>query len=78
MTVSTQYILFFQKIFYAFFPFGIVLLVFLQIILFYFIKDKELQSLCIKLYPSLFLRNNYIFMLCYFKAILKILNLIMH
>jgi len=39
---------------------------------------NELHSLCIKQQPTLFLENSDMFLLRYFKTLLKFLNLIMY
>jgi len=53
----------------------------LFIIIFYFFllgKKNELQLLCIRLHPTLMLRISQLFLLQNFKALLKIMKLIMH
>lgn len=66
-TISSR---FFKKFLY-FFPFGIALLIY-----FIFLKEKELQSSCIKLQLTLLQGINHLFLLRDFKALLKILKLL--
>ena len=66
---------FFKKKILNFFPLELYSWLFISL---YIVKEKELQSSCIKLQPAFSLGNNHIFLLCDFKALLKILNLIMY
>ena len=76
--IYTILLLFFKN-FLNFFPFGIVLLVYWFIfIFFYIIKVKELKSSCIKRQLAFSLRISHLFLLRNFKTLLKFLNLIVH
>ena len=51
---------------------------FLYLLLYIFGKKNELQLLCIRIHPTLMLRISQLFLLHNFKALLKIMKLIMH
>ena len=54
------------------------LYLFIYFYYYYLGKKNELQLLCIRLHPTLMLRISQLFLLHNFKALLKIMKLIMH
>ena len=65
------YTIFLSKIF-------LNLSLFIIIYIYIFGKKNELQLLCIRIHPTLMLRISQLFLLHNFKALLKIMKLIMH